>query len=209
MRISRLALRNVMAVLLALPIVLSGCAGDIVVRIPAHRADAGAGTLSRVPATTVRIARVTDARRPGVAIGRREALGTPMGDVFFDPTPMHVVRDVLIAELTAAGHAVAPTGAPVELAVDVLAFTAATRSTLLSWDVTGTARIAVQVLRAGEVAASARLEYGAERSQRTYTWPRAGLIQGLLTDCVADIARQVRDDARLAAALAGAAPSGG
>jgi hypothetical protein len=77
----------------------------------------------------------------------------------------------------------------------------------LYWDVTGTAHIAVRVVRVGETTEPLRLEYGADRSERTYSGPTGNMIRGLLADCVADIAGQVRNDARLASALAMTPPA--
>lgn len=184
---------------LLLPLVLAGCAvgQDARITVPPHQPGAGPSAL----ATTPRRVAVAPFREPGGPIGRlgeRRTVGEiSLGMVDVTPSPGRLVADAFGAELRAAGHAVGE-GGEAMLSGEIRRFQLRTDVTLLYWDVVVEAEVAA-ALRRGTAAGEST--YAARCAERTYVYPSAAIVQGLVVRCVADLAGQFRADRTMARVL--------
>jgi hypothetical protein len=136
-------------------LLVAGCARDVVVRMPA-------ATLEQ-PSTKLATVTVLDARRPGVAASTREAMGTPLGNITFEPSEAEILKRDLEAELSRRMAAKGLTRNESFSAV-LEEFGVNTESTPVYWDVN--ARIAV-VLKHG----TREFPLSGTGTERTYVWP--------------------------------------
>lgn len=135
----------------------TGCAGDVVVRMPPKAQVTGATDSSLATVT------VLDSRRPGVAASKRESLGTPMGNVTFEPPEAQLVKQDLEAELSRLMAAKGITRKETFSAL-LTEFGVNTQSSPLYWDCV--ARISV-VLKHG----AKEFPVSGAGTERTYAWP--------------------------------------
>jgi len=136
----------------------TGCAGDVVVRMQPPTAQQTGTTGSSLATVTV-----LDTRQPGVAASKRESLGTPMGNVTFDPPEAQLVRQDLEAELSRLMAAKGITRKETFSAL-LTEFGVNTHSTALYWDCV--ARISL-VLKSG----TKEFPLTGSGTERTYSWP--------------------------------------
>ena len=137
---------------------LTGCAGDVVVRMqPPVAQETGAAGSSLATVT------VLDSRQPGVAASKRESLGAPLGNITFDPPEAQLVKKDLEAELSRLMAAKGITRKETFSAL-VTEFGVNTQSTALYWDCI--AKISL-VLKHG----NQEFPLTGTGTERTYSWP--------------------------------------
>ena len=146
----------------------SGCAGDVVVRMPPPAREAG--TTDAALANVM----VLDTRRPGVAASTRESMGQPMGNVTFDPPEAQLVKAELEAELSRL-MAAKGVNRRETFSVALTEFGVNTDSTPLYWDCI--ARISV-VLKHG----TREFPLTGSGTQRTYAWPGEEVLRKAVSD---------------------------
>ena len=146
---------------------VTGCAGDVVVRMPPMAQEKGAAASSLATVT------VLDSRRPGVAASKRESLGTPMGNVTFEPAEAQLVKQDLEAELSRLMTAKGITRNESFSAL-LTEFGVNTQSSALYWDCV--ARISV-VLKHG----TKEFPLTGTGTERTYTWPGEEVLRKAVT----------------------------
>jgi hypothetical protein len=154
-------IRGYLVFLLAL--FAAGCAKDVVIRMPSQAAPATSAGATLVNVT------VLDTRRPGVAASKRESLGTPMGNITFEPSEAELVKRDLEVELSRRMAAKGLTQKESFSAV-IEEFGVNTESTALYWDVN--ARISL-VLKHG----ARDFPLNGTGTERTYVWPGEEVIQ--------------------------------
>lgn len=150
----------------------SGCASDVVVRMPPPVPEAGAG--AALASVTV-----LDTRAPGVAASKRESLGQPMGVVTFDPPEAQLLKAHLEAELSRLMAAKGITR-PENFSVALTEFGVNTQSTPVYWDCI--ARIAL-VLKHG----TREFPLTGSGTQRTYAWPGEEVLRKAVSDALAQL----------------------
>jgi len=163
-------------VLMTLCAFLSGCAGNVVVKMPRQEVQNG-NLLARV--------KVNDLRTPGVAASKREAaFGVPMGNITFDPPEAQVVKNLLEIELT---KILIEKGiqSQQDYVCDLVEFGVNTNTTPLYWDVIG--RIQLVLKQDGK-------EYNlfGTSTERTYAWPGESIIKKVVDESLKQIAIDLR-----------------
>ncbi|HZP93290.1 MAG TPA: hypothetical protein VFB20_10455 [Burkholderiales bacterium] len=110
-----------------------------------------------------------DTRRPGVAASSRESLGTPMGNIVFEPPEADVLKARLEADLARILKARGVT-TPRTFECDLLELGVNTQPTPLYWDVVGRVRI---VLKDG----SRNFELAGTGSEFAFVWPGEEVVR--------------------------------
>ena len=136
---------------------VTGCAHDVVLRMqpPVAQQTGTTGSLATVT--------VLDTRQPGVASSKRESLGTPLGNITFDPPEAQLVKQDLEAELSRLMAAKGITRKETFSAL-LTEFGVNTQSTALYWDCV--AKISL-VLKHG----NQEFPLTGTGTERTYSWP--------------------------------------
>jgi uncharacterized lipoprotein YajG len=174
----------------------------VTVGIPKHSASSGSSTLSSIPPAIVRVLPFNDDRKDLDIEGTATAaFGVPMGHIRFEPSPTTLLGQAIISEIKAAGHTVTDGAEGTQITGAVLEFEARTDTTLLYWDVIGNLAISLQIMVARGTNPGAPLDYRARCMDRTYIWPSAAVIAGVMGKCINDIATKLRNDSRAADAL--------
>jgi len=137
---------------------VSGCAHDVVLHMQPPVVQQ-TGTAGSSLATVT----VLDTRQPGVASSKRESLGTPMGNITFDPPEAQLVKQDLEAELSRLMAAKGITHKETFSAL-LSEFGVNTQSTAMYWDCV--AKISL-VLKHG----NQEFPLTGTGTERTYTWP--------------------------------------
>lgn len=191
----------------AMAATLGGCAGtagDVTAVVPPHTASATHGALSGIGPVAVEVHEFQEPGGTGMLpgrIGERKTLGDiSLGKVSVSPLPGPIVTDAFRAELVAAGAHVVPRDGSAVINGKIRQFSVRTDVTALYWDVIGTTSVSVTASRDGRSATSA---YDATCKDRTYAYPSGTLIGKVMHACVNDLARQFRDDSRIAHVLGG------
>lgn len=136
------------------------------------------------------------------------AFGVPMGTVRFEPSPATLVGQAIVAEIEAAGHAVADSADGTQITGAILEFETHTDTTLLYWDVIGNLAISLQISapQRAQQRVPPALEYRTRCAARTCIWPSEAIIAGAMRQCIHDLANRLRNDGRVADALRAAVP---
>lgn len=145
----------------------------------------------------VRDVRVVAGRR---SIGERSALGVRIGNIDVSPMPAEIIHQVLRAELTAMGHRSADTGADAVIDAQVSKFEVRTPSTLTYWDIHGVIAVDLGVTRG--TSDRQLFHYEVNCTDRTYVSLSESLIGAVVSTCLADLGRKVREDPGLGQLLA-------
>jgi hypothetical protein len=150
----------------------------------------------------VRIEPVRDARAAagGRSIGERSALGFWIGNIDISPMPTEIIDQLLRAELTTMGHRTVDAGADVVIDARVTRFEVRTPSTLIYWDIDGVIAVDLGVTRGG--GGRQEFHYEVTCTDRTYVSLSEALIGGVVSTCLANLGRQVREDRGLSQLLA-------
>ena len=172
---------------------------NMVLTVPPYEARA-AGALAQK--STVRMDPVRDARKDatGSLVGERTALSVTMGKVEMSPIPVEMVGQVLRSELAAKGVRTVASDEDVTLRARLTKFDVRTPSTLLYWDMNGV--IAVELSVAGRDGKANELRYEVTCTDRTYAGPSQALLTQLVSTCLGNLGRSLREDPGLSAALA-------
>lgn len=172
------------------------------VGIPRHSPTSGRSALSSIPPAIVRVLPFNDDRKDLDEEGRASAaFGLPMGRIRFEPGPATLLGQAIVTEIKAAGHTVSDGAQAAQLTGTVLEFEAHTAATLLYWDVIGSLSVSLQIPVARGTSPDTPLDYRARCQDRTYVWPSAVIIAGVMSKCINGFAHQLRDDTRIADAL--------
>lgn len=181
------------------------CAGGLTVRAPASAPVVREGPLSVVPQLRVDVPPARGKASTGKVVGARApGLGMPGGPIALTERPGVVVHRVVAGELRAAGHRIVSDGqARPEVAVGVWVqeFTVDSPRADSGWDVVARVRFALRVAATPEAEDHTELVYTAERSAHSLVRPSLGTTERVLKDCLADLARLVRERETLARAL--------
>ena len=151
----------------------SGCASDVVVRMPPPASEAGAAGATLASVT------VLDTRRPGVAASKRESMGTPMGVVTFDPPEAQLIKAHLEAELSRLMAAKGITR-PENFSVALTEFGVNTQSTPVYWDCIAHVSL---VLKHG----TREFPLTGSGTQRTYAWPGEEVLRKAVSDALTQL----------------------
>lgn len=186
-------------------LLLAGCntpQSGQVVQVPPYKPGSVASSLSRVPRAIVDVEPFAPlpAQAPGAANASVFA-GSPKLEVFaVSPPPDRLLTDAITAELRAAGHQPGGPGAPVLVQGGVQRFEVKASKTSLYWAVDVQVAAAVTAQRRGRKLSHS---YVSHCQDVAYTAPDATMMAPTVARCVADIARQFRDDAQMARVIGG------
>ncbi len=173
--------------------------GNMLLAIPAYQTVAA---VASAPQANVRMDPVRDARKSatGSLVGERSALSVSMGKVDMSPLPVEMVGQVLRTELAAKGVRTVDTDEAIVLRPLLTKFDVRTPSTMLYWDMNGV--IAVDLTVAARDGKAQELKYEVNCTDRTYAGPSQALLTKLVSACLGNLGKAIREDAALAAALA-------
>jgi uncharacterized lipoprotein YajG len=160
----------------------------------------GARTLSS--RVGVRIEPIRDARRDAVGslIGERTTIGNmSMGMIEMQPPPAEALSSVLKAELTSAGFDITTDAGAASIGGRVTKFLVTTPPTALYWDINGV--VELEVVALGRDGRKHEGRYLANCTDRTFVFPSADLITGVVMACLREIGVRLRKDSVLAGAL--------
>ena len=164
--------------ILAVPllgILLGGCVGNVVVKMPPPGGPEGAGKPSLAEV------HVSDLRKPGVAASTREAaFGVPMGNVSFDPPEAELLRQMLEYELSKRLREKGIAEKRV-YACDMTEFGINTLTTPVYWDVV--CRVRIVLKRDGK-----EFPVSVTSTERTYIWPGETLIRKTVEEALKQVA---------------------
>jgi uncharacterized lipoprotein YajG len=167
--------------------------GNLHVTIPPHIASVPPTALAGAPPRNVALPPFVDAAAHPDRIGDRGAAGA----VIIDPPPALLLHDAFAAELRRAGHTIANT-AGVTIEGNVIGFSLRMSSTAVDWQVTVEANVAVSARSDDRTVNHA---YATRCQDHSYTTPGDGMIAGVVSHCVDDLARQFRSDTDIAQVL--------
>lgn len=162
--------------LLLCSLLLAGCAGNVVVKVPPQK----------VQEELLAQVEVNDRRAPGIAASTRQAaFGTPMGNITFQPPEAEIIKNLLENELNSALRA---KGVMIKQSYvcDIEEFGVNTNTTLLYWDVMGRIRL---VLKHGDQ----QFNLAGEHTERTYVWPGETIIGKVIGESLKQIAAGARE----------------
>jgi uncharacterized lipoprotein YajG len=167
------------------------------VALPAERAGIAAAR------GDVRIGMLVDARRDatGKLIGERTTLGSiSLGMIEMQPPPAEALGQLVRAELSSMGFGTT-TGEPAaSLNGRVTRFVVSTPATALYWDINGA--VELQLVAQSRDGRQLEARYAATCTDRTFVFPSAELIGGVVTACLKEIGAKLRKDNALAGLLA-------
>jgi hypothetical protein len=156
--------------------ILSGCAGNVVVKMPLQEVQNG---------NLLALVKVNDQRTPGVVTSKREAaFGVPMGNVTFDPPEAQVVKNILEVELTKILRKKGKQS-QLDFVCDLVEFGANMKTTTLYWDVVG--RIQLILKQNGK-----KYNLFGKHLERTYVWPDKSIITRVVDESLKQIAADLR-----------------
>jgi len=117
-----------------------------------------------------------------------------MGNILPNRKVSDYLSEILSGALKAAGHEFNSSQNDVVIDGEVLKFWIETPATILYWDVTAVIEIklSLRILKENDLRVSRT--YMARKTERTYTWPSAGLIEKAVDASVTDLATQIRTD---------------
>jgi hypothetical protein len=170
-------MKYIVPVIVALSVLLiSGCAGNIIVAMQPQQHQ-HEKLLAHV--------KVNDLRAPGVAASTRQGeLGTPMGNISFNPPETVIVQNFLEDELTMLlkeKHVQSPQ----DFTCDLVDFSVNTNTTPVYWDVIG--KVSLVLKHNGK-------EYkllGTD-TERTFIWPGESIIRRSIDASLKQIADELK-----------------
>jgi hypothetical protein len=147
------------------------------------------------PPLYITINNLSDKRSDKLRIGERTAaFGVTMGNIFSNRKVTEYLSDALSDALRVAGHKIDSSENDVTIDGEILKFWIETPATVLYWDVTALITINLNFRAlSGKVPRVSRT-YTARKTERTYLWPSAGLIEKAVDASVTDIMSQIRSD---------------
>jgi hypothetical protein len=158
---------------------LIGCMGNITVKMDQYGVE-------NVGETLLAQVKVNDLRATRIASSTREALGTPMGNIYFNPSEGKLVKNALELELS---RLMKEKGiqTKMDFSCDIIEFGIYTPSTALYWDVTGRIRLALK--QNGK-----EYDLFGTYTERTYIWPSETLITKVANESFNQIITSIKDD---------------
>lgn len=187
---------------LALVLLASGCASDLLVSAPSALPPLSGTPLGKLAPLSIAVGEVRGAGGVDAVVGRRGgALLQPEGPIQLTEDVGTIVRRVVTQTLERAGHRVVADGGDVFLGPRVEEFTVAAPRAGFGWEVTARVRLVLRVSpRPGdetwdEIASSA------ERSRYTFWRPGLSTLEPVLRGCLDDLAELLAQREELAAAL--------
>jgi hypothetical protein len=142
----------------------------------------------------INIINIIDLRSDKLRLGERTAaLGVKMGDIYPNRRVAEYLTETLSDALRAAGHKVGSSGNGLDVEGEILKFRVETPATVLYWDVTAEVEFRLRVKKRGKASDRDRI-FISRKSERTYAWPSASLIETAVSASVADLMRQIQSD---------------
>jgi hypothetical protein len=136
---------------------------------------------------------VRDGRPDKRRIGERfAAFGVSMGDVFFYRPVADYVREMIEAEILAAGNQLSGRGEGRAVSVDIQRFWVDTETTPLYWDINGAVELAISVASVDGAAPERRDHFSCKANERTYTWPTEEIVSRVMDRCLVSLMQDVR-----------------
>jgi outer membrane protein assembly factor BamE (lipoprotein component of BamABCDE complex) len=176
--------------------------GSTFLNFPPYESSAQAVAAASPEKATLQFAPVRDARSiaRGKLIGQRSSLGTSMGKIDMSPSPVAMIRQVLVAELGTRGYRSVEAGADIAIDARLTRFEVRTPSTALYWDINGAIAIDVDVRRSSDE--PQRFHYESTCTDRTYVWPSQSVVGNVVLTCLTQLGTRVREDHALVQSLA-------
>ena len=138
---------------------------------------------------------LSDKRSDKLRIGERTAaFGVSMGNILPNRKISDYLSEALSDALKAAGHEFNSSQNDVVIDGEILKFWIETPATILYWDITAVIeiKISLRILKENDLRVSRT--YMARKTERTYLWPSAGLIEKAVDASVMDLTKQIRAD---------------
>jgi uncharacterized lipoprotein YajG len=173
------------------------------VEIKGYAAPSTEGTRTSSPRAGVRIGPIRDARRDSVGslIGERTTLGSiSLGMIEMQPPPAEVLSSVLKAELIASGFDIISDEKAANVGGQVTKFLVTTPATALYWDINGA--VELELVAQGRDGRKHEGRYLSNCTDRTFVFPSADLISGVVMACLREIGAKLRKDSSLGDILA-------
>jgi hypothetical protein len=165
--------------------------GGFLVRLNPRSAREVAVPQARTP-LKVRLVALEDRRPDKGKIGERyAAFGVSMGEVFPGRSVPEYLNQTVSDDLRAAGLTLVDKNPDVTVGGEILAFWVETKTTPLYWDVIGTTEVKItfEPARPGGERLERRLS--SRQVKRTYVWPTATLIEGVIDTTIDDLMGQL------------------
>lgn len=176
--------------------------GNAQVQLKPYAAVPVEGARTAAKRVGVRVEAIRDARRDAVGslIGERTTIGNvSMGMIEMQPPPAEALGSVLRAEMTSAGFDITKDLGAASIGGQVTKFLVTTPPTALYWDINGVVELEVIALGSGGGKHEGR--YLANCTDRTFVYPSADLIGGVVMACLREIGARLRKDRELADTL--------
>lgn len=176
--------------------------GNVQVQIKAYAASSTEGARTAAPRGGVRIGPIRDARRDSVGslIGERTTIGgISLGMIEMQPPPAEALSSVLKAELTSSGFDVTTDDRAANVGGQVTKFLVTTPATAFYWDINGV--VELELMAQGRDGRRHEGRYLANCTDRTFVFPNADVISGVVTACLREIGAKLRKDNALAGVL--------
>ncbi len=136
---------------------------------------------------------VRDGRPDKRRIGERfAAFGVSMGDVFFYRPVADYVREMIEAEILAAGNQLSGRGEGRAVSVEIQRFLVDTETTPLYWDINGAVELAISVASVDGAAPERRDHFSCKANERTYIWPTEEIVSRVMDRCLVSLMQDVR-----------------
>ena len=130
---------------------------------------------------------MNDLRATGIASSTRKlAFELPIGNIYFNPTEVNLVKSVLELELTKLMNE-KNIQTKMDFSCDIIEFAVYTPATLLYWDVTGRIRL---VLRQN----GKEYDLFGTHTERTYVWPTETIIKKAVEESLNIIIATIRNE---------------
>ena len=176
--------------------------GTAQVQIKTYAAPSTERARTSSPRAGVRIGPVRDARRDSVGslIGERTTIGSiSLGMIEMQPPPAEALSSVLKAELTSSGFDITTDDKAASVGGQVTKFLVTTPATALYWDINGV--VELELVAQGRDGRKHEGRYLANCTDRTFAFPSADLISGVVMACLREIGAKLRKDNVLASIL--------
>lgn len=185
-------------------IFLSGCTHSmeyVSTQMPSHQPVGDESQLALIPSQKINVKIVRSRYIPTQLEGTRSAaFDLKFGSVGFNPTAAEIVKNVLVSELTYAGHNVTDKDQQVNIVLQILTLNISTTDeNLLYWNITGNTSFEIEVMNLNE--SIFKKTYTSFCQQRTYKFPDEELFKEVLHECLADFASAMQNDIDLAQAI--------
>jgi hypothetical protein len=166
--------------------------GFVVSLIPYSKQSSG--SVQTKNSLEIEINNINDLRAEKLRLGERTAaFGVKMGDIYPNRRMGEYLAETLSDALRAMGHKVGPSTNGVTIEGELLKFWVETPATTLYWDVTVEMELKLLVKQSGQEPGWTRV-YSSKKTDRTYAWPTASLIENVANASVSNVMTQIQSD---------------